>query len=105
MLYDSVNHLMGFSIVESNAIVKKVQARTHKKKRISKKWLKRYGLKEVPDYETVYIATPYGEKYIFAQPKTIEKIKNSLQKEKELKWLTVKQCIKNDDTEVENGEA
>ena len=26
----------------------KVQARTHKKKRINKKWRKRYGMKEIP---------------------------------------------------------
>lgn len=78
MLYDSINHLMGFRLIASDAIVKKVQARTHKKKRINKKWLKRYGLKEVPDYETINVATLYGEKYIFAQPRTIEKIKESL---------------------------
>ena len=75
MLYDSINHLMGFRLIASDAIVKKVQARTHKKKRINKKWLKRHGLKEVPDYDTVYVGTPMGEKYIIAQPKTIEKIK------------------------------
>lgn len=76
---------MGYSLIESDAIIKMVQARTHKKKRINKKWLKKYGFKEVPDYDTIYIATPCGEKYILAQPKTIEMIKNSLQKEKELK--------------------
>ena len=78
MLYDSINHLMGFSLIESDAIVKKVQVRTHKKKRINKKWLKRYGFKEVPDYDTIYVGTPMGEKYIIAQPKTIKRIKESL---------------------------
>ncbi len=79
MLYDSMNYLTGYRLIGLDTITKKVQARKHKKKRINKKWLKRYGFKEVPDYETIYVGTPMGEKYIIAQPKTIEKIKYSLQ--------------------------
>lgn len=70
--------LCGYRLIATEVITKKVQVRTHKKKRINKKWLKRYGLKEVPDYETIYVDTLYGEKCIFAQPRTIEKIKESL---------------------------
>ena len=35
----------GVPIIITNAITKTVQARTHKKKRINKKWAKRYGFK------------------------------------------------------------
>ena len=37
----------GVPIIITNAITKTVQARTHKKKRINKKCLKRYGYKQV----------------------------------------------------------
>ena len=49
-----------------------VQARKHKKKRINKKWLKRYGYK--PKYKKVKIKTKFVESNpIFSQDKTGEK--------------------------------
>ena len=45
----------GFDIVETTAITKKVQRRTHKKRRINKKWLKRYGYKTVLDDTKVIV--------------------------------------------------
>ena len=74
MLYKSINDLMGFRLVESEAVVKDVQRRTHKKKRINKKWLKKYGTIQVPDYGAFYVSTVDGAKCIIAQPKTIKKI-------------------------------
>lgn len=44
----------GLDIVITDYITKTVRARKHKKRRIDKKWLKRYGYKEVLDDETVY---------------------------------------------------
>ena len=41
-------------IIITDRITKTVRARKHKKRRIDKKWLKRYGHKEVPDDNTVY---------------------------------------------------
>ena len=41
---------LGYKILITEYITKDVQRRTHKKKRINKKWLKRYGV--VPVYET-----------------------------------------------------
>lgn len=38
----------GYRLIESPYMCDKVQARKHKKKRINKKWLKRYGMKEKP---------------------------------------------------------
>ena len=40
---------LGYKIIITEYITKDVQRRTHKKKRINKKWLKRYGMKIVPD--------------------------------------------------------
>ena len=40
---------LGCKILITEYITKDVQRRTHKKKRINKKWLKRYGMKIVPD--------------------------------------------------------
>ena len=73
------NFWNGLRLVETTAVTKEVQARTHRKKRINKKWLKRYGLKRVPDFTAIYIATmPDGCKCIFAQPKMIKMIKEAV---------------------------
>ena len=45
----------GMPIIISNYITKKVRCRTHKKRRIDKKWLKRYGYKDVQDSTTIYM--------------------------------------------------
>lgn len=45
----------GMPIIINNYITKKVRCRTHKKRRIDKKWLKRYGYKEVQDGATMYM--------------------------------------------------
>lgn len=40
---------LGMEIVITECLTKDIQRRTHKKRRINKKWLKRYGYKCVPD--------------------------------------------------------
>lgn len=40
---------LGMEIVITEYLTKDIQRRTHKKRRINKKWLKRYGYKCVPD--------------------------------------------------------
>lgn len=47
--------LYGMPIIISNSITKEVRRRTHRKKRIDKKWLKRYGFKSVPDNDKVIV--------------------------------------------------
>ena len=47
--------LNGMPIIITNAITKTIRCRTHKKKRIDKKWLKRYGYKEVQDDTKMYM--------------------------------------------------
>lgn len=66
----SVAYYNGFRLVETTAITKIVQRRTHSKRRINKKWLKRYGYKTVLDNETIY---RFGD-CILATPNTIRKI-------------------------------
>lgn len=48
-------YLNGIRVYTTNMITKDVQARKHKKKRINKKWLKKYGYKCVPDDTKVYM--------------------------------------------------
>ena len=45
-----VDYYNSIPIVVTDAITKKVRSRTHRKKRIDKKWLKRYGYKYVTDH-------------------------------------------------------
>ena len=61
---------MGFQLIETTAITKEVQRRTHRKRRINKKWLKRYGYKTVLDDGNII---RYGD-CIFATPNTIKKL-------------------------------
>ena len=61
---------MGYRLIEATAITKQVQRRTHRKRRINKKWLKRYGYKTVLDDERMIIC---GD-CIYATPKNIKKI-------------------------------
>ena len=61
--------LNGYQLVEVPYMCDKVQARTHKKKRINKKWRKRYGMREVP-WKTCYVV----DHKIYAHPKWIQKL-------------------------------
>jgi hypothetical protein len=64
------NSIFGYDIIGVSSMADNVQARTHKKKRINKKWRKRYGFKEIP-WNKFYIE---GNR-IYCHPKMIEKIK------------------------------
>lgn len=74
----------GLRILTDYSVGKMVQARTHKKKRINKKWRKRFGFKSVPDGDKIYVIPPAG--VIVMHPGTYEKLKKSMkncnQKEK-----------------------
>ena len=59
----------GYQLIETHYCADWVQARKHKKKRINKKWLKRYGMKEVP-WNKFFIV---GDK-IYAHPVMIQKL-------------------------------
>lgn len=61
--------IFGYQVISVPCMADKVQARTHKKKRINKKWRKRYGVKEVPWNKFIVS----GDK-IYCHPKMIDKI-------------------------------
>ena len=65
-----IEYFCGYRLVETDCITKQIQSRTCKKRRINKKWLKRYGYKTVPDNEKIVIF----DNCIFATPKTIKRI-------------------------------
>lgn len=68
----SIEYYSGFRLIETTAITKQVQRRTHRKCRINKKWLKRYGYKTVLDDGKII---QFGD-CILATPNTINKIIN-----------------------------
>lgn len=55
-------------------ITKDVQARKHSKKRINKKWLKRYGYKAVPDDTKVYVTNDV----IFMTKRCFQRLKKQI---------------------------
>lgn len=62
--------LNGLEVIINNSFGKQVQARTHRCKRINKKWLRRYGYKTISD-GTTYV---FDNKIIMHQG-TWDKIK------------------------------
>lgn len=67
---DNMQTFMGFRLIESNAVTKRIPRRVHHKRRINKKWLKRYGYKTVSDESCFYV---YGD-CIIGSPKAIKKL-------------------------------
>lgn len=61
----------GYQLIETHYMADKVQARTHKKKRINKKWKKRYGMKDVP-WKNLLVT---NDGKIYGHPKMIDAIK------------------------------
>ena len=59
----------GYKLIEAPYMEDKVQAKTHKKKRINKKWKKRYGMKDVP-WKKFFVNTNDGT--IYGHPKMID---------------------------------
>jgi hypothetical protein len=60
----------GYHLIETTAITKVVQRRTHRRRRINKKWAKRYGYHEVLDNSKIIIS---GD-CIYGTPKMVRKI-------------------------------
>lgn len=61
----------GYDLICSNSCADWVQARRHKKKRINKKWRKRYGMKAVP-WKRYIIDT--ANMKIYGHPTMIDKL-------------------------------
>ena len=71
-----ISSFYGYELVESEQCVEFVQRRKQKKKRINKKWMKRYGTKAVPMKDKVIVA---GGK-IFAHPVMMKRIVAEVEK-------------------------
>ena len=71
VIFLRMEQLWGKNIIISDRITKDVQARTHKRKRINKKWLKRYGFKTVPDNTRIFVT----DECVFMTEKNYEKVK------------------------------
>ena len=71
----SMNDIFGWDIIGVSHMCERVQAKTHRKKRINKKWRKRYGFKEIP-WDTFYIDK--FSRRIYCHPKMINKLKEMI---------------------------
>lgn len=67
-------YLNGKRVIITNMITKDTQAREHRKKRINKKWLKRYGYKSVPDDTKVYMTNDA----IFMTKRCLQELKKKI---------------------------
>lgn len=70
---------MGYHLIEAPSMVDRRQRRRHKKKRINKKWAKRYGFSETPSTQILI-----GDGKIIAHPSVIRKIKDNIAIEEQL---------------------
>ena len=73
MFNEYIDSIFGYQLIEVSFMCDKVQARTHKKRRINKKWRKRYGVKEVP-WNKIIIC----DHKIYCHPNMAEKIKTEI---------------------------
>ena len=63
--------IFGYRLIAVPSMCDRVQARKHKKKRINKKWRKRYGMKEIPHTQFVIDTANHN---IYGHPKMIERV-------------------------------
>lgn len=78
----------GMKIIANSNFQKKVQARRHRKKRIDKKWRKRYGYKWVPDLTTAYVVDEPGRgKVLICHPKLVDKLEAAIRRQGEVRKL------------------
>ena len=72
--------IMGVPVICSKYIVSSewIQKRTHRKKRINKKWRKRYGFIHPPLNGVNVVTDAVGRKWIYVHPRFYKKIKKLL---------------------------
>ncbi|ASA22675.1 hypothetical protein B9T62_18890 [Paenibacillus donghaensis] len=63
--------MLGFKFVENIHMVDKKQAKTHKSKRINKKWMKRYGYIHIPKKDVFIMGD-----MVVGHPQTIRMLKD-----------------------------
>lgn len=74
---DRLIEVGGYRVFTTDAIRKQIPRRTHKKKRIQKKWIKRYGYKDVPDSDRAIIV---GD-CLYVTPTMFRRIYERMQRE------------------------
>ena len=77
-----IDYFNGLPVVITDAITKQVRSRVHRKKRIDKKWLKRYGYKEITDHSRclIFKDKDMGNNYLLMSQKCYDRLKESLAK-------------------------
>lgn len=65
-----IGGFVGITVHPSAHLTIATRARTHRKKRIDKKWLKRYGFKQTPDPKLYFL----DERMLVGHPVTVEKV-------------------------------
>ena len=73
-----IDNFIGYKIIATEACCDCVQTRKHKKKRINKKWLKRYGKKFIPKKDII-VANCGVDKFIFCHPKYWDRFQQILE--------------------------
>lgn len=80
---------LGYKILITEYITKDIQRRTHKKKRINKKWLKRYGMKIVPDNTKILLA---NNNTLMMTGKCYEKLRKFTDKDADIMEIFLKKA-------------
>lgn len=76
----------GMRVWPSSYYQKQVQARRHRKKRINKKWLKKYGYTWVPNLDAVHVAdVPGYGKVLICHPKMVDKLEAAIRRQVEVR--------------------
>ena len=81
----------GYKILITEYITKDVQRRTHKKKRINKKWFKRYGMKIIPDNTKILLVN----NTLMMTGKCYEKLKKLTDKDADSMEKFLKKPVRN----------
>ena len=73
----NIDFFEGYRLIATPYFADTVQRRTHKKKRINKKWKKKYGTMQKPWNKLIMV-----DGKIYGHPKIIEKIKTAIELER-----------------------
>jgi len=65
--------LAGFNLISNVHMMDRIQRRTHRRTRINKKWLKRYGYRTVPKKDLIQAGNT-----LYGHPLTIQRVENLL---------------------------
>jgi len=73
-------YIDGVPVIITDAITKQVRKRTHRKKRIDKKWQKKYGYKSVTDHSKIIVYDDGFYKHFLMSQKCYDRMTEALAK-------------------------